>query len=378
MKVQASAPGKLYLAGEYAVMEAGFPALIAAIDRYLTVSLESSVQGSIYSTQQAETVKWQRNGELFCVMDEHPYALLVSAIQTAEEYVRTKGCTTKEVYAICVETQLDDNRSGLKYGLGSSGAVTVAAVRSVLAFYGLEAESYLVYQLSVIAQMRLEMTGSFGDVAASSYGGVIAYRSPDRAWLKDRLAQASLSEMLQQPWKKVIIESVKLPHDLSLLIGWTGRSASTDKLVRAAAKERIRSEKGLFYPIFLEKSKAYVEQLLAACKNQDSQQFQNGIRQGRLLLQEFSNEMGLTIETPALRRLCQIAQEEHAAAKSSGAGGGDCGICFVMSRKQTEKIYQRWEKESIFPLPFSIAKKSEPSHIGQKSEKNKVRILDPY
>ena len=35
-----SAPGKLYVAGEYAVVEPGHPAILVAVDRFLTVELE--------------------------------------------------------------------------------------------------------------------------------------------------------------------------------------------------------------------------------------------------------------------------------------------------------------------------------------------------
>ena len=51
MKVVTKVPGKLFLAGEYAVVESGNPAVIAAVDRYLTVSIESAESGMIHSTQ---------------------------------------------------------------------------------------------------------------------------------------------------------------------------------------------------------------------------------------------------------------------------------------------------------------------------------------
>jgi phosphomevalonate kinase len=38
--IKASAPGKLYIAGEYAVLEPGHPALIVALDQFITVTLK--------------------------------------------------------------------------------------------------------------------------------------------------------------------------------------------------------------------------------------------------------------------------------------------------------------------------------------------------
>ena len=63
MKVQVSAPGKLFLAGEYAVVEAGYPAMIAAINQYLTVTIEASNSGTVFSSQQGITIPWERSGE---------------------------------------------------------------------------------------------------------------------------------------------------------------------------------------------------------------------------------------------------------------------------------------------------------------------------
>ncbi|MFX3985532.1 phosphomevalonate kinase, partial [Streptococcus suis] len=45
MKVQVKIPGKLFLAGDYAVVEAGYPAVIAAVDQYLTVTIETRDRG---------------------------------------------------------------------------------------------------------------------------------------------------------------------------------------------------------------------------------------------------------------------------------------------------------------------------------------------
>lgn len=50
--IEVSAPGKLYIAGEYAVVETGHPAVIAAVDQFVTVTVESARKvGSIQSAQ---------------------------------------------------------------------------------------------------------------------------------------------------------------------------------------------------------------------------------------------------------------------------------------------------------------------------------------
>ena len=43
----------------------------------------------------------------------------------------------------------------------------------------------------------------------------------------------------------------------------------------------------------------------------------------------YLQSLGVVIETPALNKLCNLAEQYEGAAKSSGAGGGDCGIVIV-------------------------------------------------
>jgi phosphomevalonate kinase len=355
MTVQVRVPGKLFLAGEYAVVEAGYPALIAAINRFLTVSVEESSQGSVTSSQQGLTVAWQREGEQLLFSEAQTYPLVFAAMQMAESYLCSLGQPPSCPYALSIDSQLDDQESGVKYGLGSSGAVTVATIKAVLAFFGQEVSAYRLYQLAALTQVQLGMKGSLGDLASSSYGGVIAYRSVDRSWLKKTLEAHSLTDVLEMPWKGLAIERIQLPQDLSLLVGWTGRAASTEGLVSQMGQGRQEAEKEDFYQNFLAASQTCLAGLIEACREDDARAFREGIAENRRLLQAFASQMNLVIETPALARLCQLAEEAGAVAKSSGAGGGDCGICFVTGKKEADQIGQKWQEAGIVPLDFALA-----------------------
>ena len=355
MKVQVSAPGKLFLAGEYAVVEAGYPAMIAAINQYLTVTIEASNSGTVFSSQQGITIPWERSGEEIVTQTATSYALIFSAMGVAEAYVRALGQQTAAFYALSVDSQLDNSQSGTKYGLGSSGALTVATIKAVLTYYGQEVNAYRLYQLAALSQLQQGMAGSFGDLAASSYGGVISYHSLDRDWLKGLLEEHTLLEILDMPWKDVNIERLSLPGTLSLLIGWTGQAASTDSLVNQVGQGRSQDGKESSHRDFLQKSKSCLGGIIQACQQGDAERFQAGIAENRRLLQEFARKMGLNIETPALAKLCQLAEEEGAVAKSSGAGGGDCGIAFASQVQQAEKIHHKWRSAGILPLNLNLA-----------------------
>lgn len=81
---------------------------------------------------------------------------------------------------------------------------------------------------------------------------------------------------------------------------------------------------------------------------------QQMIRKNRQLLHDLSAITGVVIETPALNKLCNLAEQYEGAAKSSGAGGGDCGIVIVDQKSGILPLMSAWEKAEITPLPLHV------------------------
>ena len=355
--ITSKAPGKLFIAGEYAVVEPGHGAIVAAVSRYLTVTIDEATSiGTLTSTQNPDVVvEWTRKGELFCAKGEHPYRLVEEAILVAEQYVRECGILTNALYSLSITSELDDAKRGIKYGLGSSGAVVVATIQAVLDFYETPRTPLLIYKLSVLTNLRLSQRGSFGDIAASSFGGMVYYTSPDRSDLLVKLQRQTIKEICDNDWKDLLIERLPEIPDFTLLVGWTGQVAITDSLIQATDKKRKVATDSAFYKEFLVKSHAIVQGLQSAWNKQDIPALQEGIRSNRALLNEFAQVMQLEIETPALQTLCNLAEQNGACAKTSGAGGGDCGICFTQNETERQQIETQWAKAQIQVLPIAIA-----------------------
>ena len=355
--ITSKAPGKLFIAGEYAVVEPGHGAIIAAVSHYLTVTIDKATSvGTLTSTQNPDVVvEWTRENELFHTEADHPYKLVEEAILVAEQYVRECGKATYALYSLSITSELDDTKRGIKYGLGSSGAVVVATIQAVLDFYETPRTPLLVYKLSVLTNLRLSQRGSFGDIAASSFGGIVYYTSPDRSELLVQLQSQTIKEICDTDWKDLTIERLPEIPDFTLLVGWTGQVAITDSLIQATEKKRRVETDSAFYKEFLKKSHAIVQGLQSAWNKQNIPALQEGIRANRALLNEFAREMQLEIETPALQTLCDLAEQVGACAKTSGAGGGDCGICFTKNETERKQIEKQWAKAQIQVLPLTIA-----------------------
>ena len=357
MTITSKAPGKLFIAGEYAVVEPGHGAIVVAVSRYLTVNIDEATSvGTLTSTQNPDViVEWTREGELFHAKGDHPFGLVEEAILVAEQYIRESGKPTNVLYSLSITSELDDSKRGIKYGLGSSGAVVVATIQAVLDFYKTPRTPLLVYKLSVLTNLSLSQRGSFGDIAASSFRGMVYYTSPDRGELLVKLQSNTIKEICDTDWKDLTIERLPEIPDFTLLVGWTGQVAITDSLIQATQKKRKVATDSAFYKEFLKKSHAIVQGLQTAWNKQDIIALQEGIRANRALLNEFAKVMQLEIETPALQTLCDLAEQVGACAKTSGAGGGDCGICFTQNETQRKQIENQWAKAQIQVLPLTIA-----------------------
>ena len=355
--ITSKAPGKLFIAGEYAVVEPGHGAIVAAVSRYLTVTIDETTNvGTLTSTQNPDViVEWTREGDQFCTKGDHPYRLVEEAILVAEQYVRECGTATNALYSLAITSELDDAKRGIKYGLGSSGAVVVATIQAILDFYKTPHTPLLVYKLSVLTNLRLSQRGSFGDIAASAFRGMVYYTSPDRSELLVKLQSQTIKEICDTNWKDLTIERLPEIPDFTLLVGWTGQVAITDSLIQATEKKRKVATDSAFYKGFLGKSHAIVQGLQSAWNKQNIPALQEGIRANRALLNEFAREMQLEIETPALQTLCDLAEQVGACAKTSGAGGGDCGICFTKNETERKQIEKQWAKAQIQVLPLTIA-----------------------
>lgn len=348
-----SAPGKLYIAGEYAVVEPGHQAVLVAVDRFITVRVSPAREaGRITSDLYANRVlTWHRRPRDGMVeVQDGPGDYVVWAIRVVERLVRESGGALR-LFALDVSSELDDD-GGHKLGLGSSSAVCVATVRAVAAFYDLSLDDLAVYKLALLATVAVQPIGSGGDIAASALTGWIAYASPDRVWLRRRSQEVGVGELVGMEWPGLAIERLPAPG-LGLRVGWTGAPASTPHLV-AGVRARTRGVHDADYAAFLRASQACLGDLVHALRQGRAQAVGPCIVESRRLLSELSRTSGVTIETPRLRRLVEIAQEHGAAAKSSGAGGGDCGIALCPPGSDAQAMCAAWAAEGIRPLGLSV------------------------
>jgi phosphomevalonate kinase len=349
------APGKLFIAGEYAVLEPGCPAILIAVDRYATVTVAESSGATTVNSDLDGGIRIEcartRNG-LIAVNDDFTkrYEYLLAAATVVERLVRERGGRPRPFTLNAVSEDLTD-RCGHKLGLGSSAAITAATVAAMGAFYRLQLTLADRYRLAMLATLTVNPHASGGDVAASTWGGWITYRSPDR--LSALAVRDGVTTALREPWPGLSVRNLASPRRVQLLVGWTGKPATTSLMTSRISNRRKKSSK---YRAFLADSSACVEGLAAAIQADDVSAVQNQIRWARKILDDFDAANGLGIRTGKLDSLCNAADVAGAAAKISGAGGGDCGIAVVDRDRpeQAAEATRRWLAKGIQPVPLQI------------------------
>lgn len=342
-----SAPGKLYIAGEYAVIEPGHPVILVAIDRFITVSLEGALdKGSIRSFDRAPIYWIRKNGKITPESDNR-LSYIISAINIVETYAKELG---RELvfFNLKVTSELENDK-GIKYGLGSSAAVTVATIKALCSYYKISLSDNDIFKLASLSHLQINSNGSCGDVAASVYGGWIAYRRFDSSWVLEKSKYKSLSQLLNKKWPSLSIEPLKPPKELKLVIGWTGLPASTEKLVDNVNDKRASNK--ILYKNFLENSKKCVRKMITAFKENNIEEVQNQIGINREILLNMSDDLNMMIETPLLTKFCEIILKYGGSGKSSGAGGGDCGIAIFKEDDDLTGLVVEFKREGITYLP---------------------------
>ncbi|MFD4001302.1 phosphomevalonate kinase [Streptomyces rubiginosohelvolus] len=358
-----SAPGKLFVAGEYAVVEPGVPAVLVAVDREITVtaSLTDGADIVISSDLVPRAVTWRwRDGRLHAAGTSDGdgdgarggLAHVVSAVETVRELLAERGLPLPGL-EISISSRLHDN--GRKYGLGSSGAVTVATIDALTSLCGTDLSLDARYRLAVISSAGIDPKGSGGDLAASTWGGWIAYQAPDRAFVLDLTRRHGIGEALRTSWPGFMVRRLPAPRGLTLEVGWTGSPASTTWLVSGLHRRTWRGTAS--HRAFVETSTDFVRASITAIEDGDDQSLLRQIRRARQELARLDDEVGLGIFTPELTALCAAAETVGGAAKPSGAGGGDCGIALLDAgaTHDISHVRQRWATAGVLSLPVRPA-----------------------
>jgi phosphomevalonate kinase len=273
-----TAPGKIFLVGEYAVLEHG-QAVLAAVNRRAVAQFIPGMAPASPVVAEAVSRAIAEIGEA------------ASALPAGAALVST-----------------DDFRQGdEKLGLGSSAATAVASVGAVFEAAGVAIDDNRdrLFAVAYAAHRAAQGdAGSGADVAVAAYGGLV------------KVERGSSGVP--------VVEPLGLPTGLHLVVFWTGRSASTPNMIEGMQKF-ARKDPSAYRQIIenlQEIASRFVDELRSG--NATAAVAAAG-RYGRRLA-VLGAAADVPIFTDAFTRASDLAKELGGIAKPSGAGGGDIGV----------------------------------------------------
>ncbi len=359
--INVKATGKLVIAGEWSVLESGNPAIVASVDRFLSVNLTPRIDQKIVLRLpdfQLEIYAEIKNHTLLIsnelsTTSKEQIKFIKSAIEVASKYLDINSGF--ELTTSSADTNFDTPGSLTKIGFGSSAGITVATISALCQLYPPQSSqdiSEVIFKLAIISHfLAQEKLGSGLDIASATYGGIILYRSFDAKWLISQIESKTLRELLECPWPNCQIEKLNLPKDLIILAGFTGHSASSSKLISAMNEFKNDSQVKSIYQAIATNT----EDLVINWKNDFIEKILIGINNNHLLLKQLAETTNLPLFTKELELLITTANRHGYAAKFSGAGGGDCGLAFGSNPEQANSIRKSWNNQGIIPLSIHFA-----------------------
>ncbi len=308
----ATAPGKLILTGEYAVLD-GAPALVLAVDRRAVARRGAGAGSSFLDAVAAELAARRGSAD--------PAALAAREL-TVDSSAFHDG--------------------GAKLGLGSSAAVTVAAAARALAEAGpLDRAEVLAVALAAhaAAQGPRGARGSGADVAAAVHGGLIAYQTGayETGGGAPRVAR------------------LDLPADLTLVAFFTGRSADTPVLVArvAAARAARPAEVGAALAAIAEASRDACAALAGPPARAAAAALAALARAGDAV-DALARATGADLVPGCVTSARASLGRLGAVVKTTGAGGGDLGIAVVPATADRTDVARALIQAGCRPLHLSL------------------------
>jgi phosphomevalonate kinase len=299
------APGKIFLVGEYAVLEEG-PAVLAAISRHAVAQYLPGLDPM--SEIVGESVK-RAKAEL---------GEASSALPAGSVLVNTDGFRQGDV----------------KIGLGSSAATAVATVGAVFESAGISVAQNRdkIFAIALAAHHAAQgEQGSGADVAAAAHGGLIRV---------ERHAS-----------NVPTVEPLTPPSSLHLVVFWTGAAVSTAAMIDGVKK--FAKKDPTAYRQIIENLGEIAGRFVAEIRAGNATgAVEAAGRYGRRLA-VLGTAASVPIVTGPFTRAADVAKELGGIAKPSGAGGGDIGVG-MFATPEAARLFARALPKPLVPLDVDM------------------------
>lgn len=298
-KVTVSAPGKLMLFGEHAVVY-DRPCLVTAVDQRMRATVE--VIDTPELQLEAPDVKVSGYKKSLQELGKGEFPKGAKFVEIA-----VKNFASKYPLKSGLKVTTKSDFSSL-FGFGSSSASTVCVIKALSEITGEQLTDKAIFDLAYKTVLDIQVKGSGFDVAAAVYGGTLYYVIGGKVLKPLQLAS------------------------LPLIVGYSGVKADTVILMNEVKEFSSK------YPNVVEGIYNQIETLVELGKK--SLNKQDWLSVGELMNVNQGYLSALGVSTQKLEDMMYAVRDAGAyGAKLSGAGGGDCIIVLApyVKKKSVER-----------------------------------------
>lgn len=311
-KIIVSAPGKLMLFGEHAVLF-GKPCIVTAVGQRMKATVELT-EDPIFQLD-APDVQIENYKKPMDELGQGNIPKGAKFVETAIRNFTHARSDLARLKGIKVTTKSEFNS---QFGFGSSSASTVCVIKALSELTRAKLTNKAIFKLAYKTVLDIQGVASGFDVAAATFGGTIYFVIGGK-----------------------VLKPLKI-SSLPLIIGYSGVKADTVALVKEV------KEKANKYPRVIDDIYNSIADLVNLAKKAIEKREWKSV--GELMNFNQGYLASLGVSSDKLESMIYAGREAGAyGAKLSGAGGGDCMIAVApnKSRKAVEQAINKAGGQSI-------------------------------
>ena len=305
MKAESTAPGKIFISGEYLVLDGALATIMSTKQRVKATIEDIGDKDNIFYCSiinQHFPFNVDHNYQINW-LDKNPdeFGLFLDL-----SIKRMKIKPNNSLFTIDTN---DLYFQGNKIGLGSSAAISVAILHVMNSFYDIKLSKKEIINHSIeLHRMHQGKNGSGLDVISS-------YADSNLIECDKNMLNDHKWNVLDWP-KNLIINGILTTHESS--------TGSMIEKYNIAKQKDCRKFKSLYSQM-----KKILDKFSEAWRIGDISDILNSLKKQSILMKQLDNDFDIGIYTEEHKNLSEIAESLGLLYKPSGAGGGDLG--FVMS-----------------------------------------------
>ena len=308
MKVETSAPGKVFLSGEYFALEGSLATLLATKHRAKIIIEPSKCSTNIlYSLPSEKAFAFDVNDSFQIKwLDDNPNELGLF-IEQAMIMMKIKPIKTK--FTIDTTGFYFKNR---KIGIGSSSAISSGLIKAVIKYFDIKYTNEMILDSAVnLHKLKQNSLGSGLDVIASC--------------IDSELIECDIRKISQKTWTQL-----EWPLDLMIKGVITAKQSNTKKMIEKYLKGHI-DNRDFFSGLKID-ADLLLKRLSLSWNARDSESVLELMEKYNALMQQLDQKYRLGIYTEEHKVLANLAKKSGIFYKPAGAGGGDLG--FILSNNE--------------------------------------------